>query len=74
VWAITYPRIARLILERGAKVNVRNDEGRTALHWAAEEGQEEVVGILVEFGGDINARNMFGFTPLHAAALKGTRK
>ncbi|KAJ7332301.1 hypothetical protein JRQ81_014481 [Phrynocephalus forsythii] len=42
---------------------------KTALHWAAKHGQEEMVGLLLEAGANVNARA--GYTPLHIAALHG---
>ncbi len=51
-------RRARLLLERGAKVNAREQwRGQTALMWAAAESQPAMVRLLVEHGAEVNARS-----------------
>jgi ankyrin repeat protein len=42
--------------------------GRTALHYAANEGRLQDAAALLESGADPNARDDNGFTPLHFAA------
>jgi ankyrin repeat protein len=45
-------------------LNAKDDEGATALHYAAFEGNRPVVELLVERGADINAIDgKFGATP-----------
>jgi len=43
----------------------------TALHWAASEGDKDLVALLIENGADVNAKDHNGVTPLHAALLNG---
>ncbi|KAI9853716.1 MAG: hypothetical protein M1813_001832 [Trichoglossum hirsutum] len=62
---------ARLLLEKGADLNVKTYDGRTALHLAAEKGHETVVQLLLEKGGAVNAKTYDGQTALHLAAEKG---
>lgn len=54
--------------EEGAALETRDDQGRTALHIAAERGYTQSVEILHEMGADMNARDRNGETPLHRAA------
>jgi ankyrin repeat protein len=46
----------------------------TALHWAAEYGRLEVVGLLLERGADVNQTVAWGLAPLHNAARSGSEK
>ena len=56
----------RLLLERGADANVRNEAGATALMWAA--GEIDKVRLLVAAGADVKARSDDGRTALLIAA------
>jgi uncharacterized protein len=44
--------LARLLLDSGAEVNGRGDGGFTALHSAAQNGDEELARLLLEQGAD----------------------
>lgn len=72
LWA-KEPEAARALLEAGADVNVRGDDGDTALHfstghWAPNEPS---IRVLIIAGADIHARNDVGMTPLHSAVRAG---
>ena len=43
-------------------------DGRTALHYAAFEGQVDAIGRLILEGADVDAQDHRGYTPLHFAA------
>src|SRR5207247_8740299 len=45
------PDVVRLLLERGADVNTRDDAGRTALDWALLQGETPIVAQLRNAGG-----------------------
>lgn len=50
----------------------RDEQGRTPLHIAAEQGHyEEVNKLLLNQGTAINAQDKYGYTPLHLASKKG---
>jgi hypothetical protein len=55
---------ATLLLSKGAKPDIKNNEGSTALHMAAFFGHIEIVKALVAKGADVNARNDRSETPL----------
>jgi ankyrin repeat protein len=47
---------------------VKDNSGGTALHWAAGDGHEEVVGVLLDMGADIGVRDGHGETALYWVA------
>ena len=57
----------------GEPINVdeRNNEGFTALMYAADNGNVDSVRFLLDKGADIEARNEEGYTPLIYAAWSG---
>ncbi|KAK8579586.1 hypothetical protein V6N12_069903 [Hibiscus sabdariffa] len=55
----------------GANVNVKNDGGRTALHYAACKGWLKIAEVLISHGAKINSKDKVGCTPLHRAASTG---
>jgi uncharacterized protein len=63
----------RTLLEQGANVNARNDDGKTPLICAARAGSRTIVRMLLEGGADVNARDEDGETALFAAAWSRTR-
>jgi ankyrin repeat protein len=59
--------LIRFLLERGAAINVRWDNGSTPLHRAVLYNHFEIVKLLVENGASIDARDKNGNTPLDIA-------
>ena len=53
----------------GADITAKNTDGRTPLHYAAQEGCG--VAALINKGADVNERGNDGMTPLMVATLKG---
>lgn len=64
-------RFVRLLLDKGAKVDVAGLEGNTALIKAARNGHENIVPLLLDRGANIEAKNKLGQTPI-IRALDGT--
>ena len=60
-----YVLIAKLLLERGADVDVPDDDGRTSLHLASYFGKVEMALALLNAGAYTNAKDREGQTPLH---------
>ena len=60
-----------LLLEAGADVRAVDNDGFTALHWAASVGENTRCALLISHGADPNARSVSGETPLHRACRFG---
>ena len=56
-------------LASGAQVHARDEEGNTALMYAAGSEDAKLVHLLVSAGADVNAANARGMTPLMYAAM-----
>jgi len=60
--------VVELLLEKGADLECRSNNGWTPLFWAAEKGHEVVVKLLLEKGADVECKSDNGRTPLSSAA------
>ena len=49
------------LLDRGADMNIKNNDGYTALMSAASKNNESIVTLLVDRGADINIKNKVSF-------------
>jgi ankyrin repeat protein len=58
---------ARMLLERGAVIDIRNRFGETPLHQALLWTEIEVVRLFLEHGADPNLANRYGETPFEMA-------
>ncbi|KAH7176990.1 hypothetical protein EDB81DRAFT_940795 [Dactylonectria macrodidyma] len=63
--------VARMLLEKGADMESKCENGLTPLLWAAENGHEPIVRLLLNRGADIEAKDGGGRSPLSRAARKG---
>ena len=62
----------RGLLQKGADVNAAQNDGMTALHWAAERGDTEVAQMILTAGANARAVTRIGaYTPLHIASRQG---
>jgi len=66
--------VSRILLERHEAIksclNMRNKQGRTALHLASRYYHPSIVALLLTFGADVKAQDKDNMTPLHLA-LRG---
>ena len=61
-------QVLQKMLLLGSDPNIKDSNGWTALHYAAQNGDFESVQILIDKKADINAFSNNGRTPLHLAA------
>ncbi len=67
----SYNDIARILIESGAQVNVRQQAGATPLHSAAQNGNLELLIMLLEAGAETDVRMEGGKLPADLALEKG---
>jgi len=63
--------VVELLLQYGADVNAKNDNGRYALHYAARGGHHEVAELLMVRDSLVDVADENGQTPLHVAVERG---
>jgi len=59
--------LCSILIEQGADVNAKDNNGTTPLIYAAQSGQTELCSILIEQGANVNAKDCFDRTPLSYA-------
>merc|ERR1712226_675688 len=62
---------ARILIDKGADLNVLNEGGvfGSSLHYAVYQGNEEFVKLILSKGADVNSVSGQGYTPLHMAVI-----
>ena len=63
--------VAKILIDRGAQIEARNNIEITPLHWAVDEHHLEIAEFLIEKGAQIEAKGKNGLTLLHKAANSG---
>lgn len=61
-------------IRNGVNINAKDDNGNTALIWAAFEGKTEIAELLLKYGSNINAKDNNGRTALSVARNAAIRK
>src|SRR5215510_7918262 len=62
---------ALALLQQKVNVNTPEADGTTALHWAVQRDDVDLVERLIKAGANVNAKNDYGSTPMSEAALNG---
>ena len=63
--------VQALLESPGINIHAKDQDGFTALHWAAWSGMPHSAAMLIKAGLDINEKESNGYTPLMLAALRG---
>lgn len=65
ITAVTFDKqdIAQALIDAGADLSIKNNDGSTALHVAAFFCKVEAVQMLMDAGADKNVKNNYGATP-----------
>lgn len=66
--------VVRTLLDRGADINARRNDGFTALALAAFFGRTSIVKLLLERGADVRVVTRFGTSPAMWAKARGFRE
>lgn len=64
-------RVNEMIVANPELVHQRDSLQRTPAHWAARNGDAEILTLLIEKGADVNCIDQNGVTPLHSASARG---
>jgi ankyrin repeat protein len=59
------------LLKQRVDVNAPQDDGMTALHWAAQHDDPEIADALLRAGANVKAASRYGITPLSIACTNG---
>ncbi|KAF1964450.1 ankyrin, partial [Bimuria novae-zelandiae CBS 107.79] len=63
----------KAMVDQGADLNVQSSAKDTALHYACESGNLEIIELLIDHGCKFDLeRNTTGYTPLMIATREGT--
>ncbi len=66
----TNKQVTQFLLDNGADVNARDEDGWTALMWASTYNSRQVIQLLIDKGADVNTKdNNYGRTPLKQAYI-----
>uniref|UniRef100_A0A7E4VBG3 Ion_trans domain-containing protein n=1 Tax=Panagrellus redivivus TaxID=6233 RepID=A0A7E4VBG3_PANRE len=63
--------VAKILLLHHARIDVFDENGRTALHLAAANGHVELTQVLLQYKAFVNSKAKNGEAPLHLAAQFG---
>ncbi|MBP5358641.1 MAG: ankyrin repeat domain-containing protein [Treponema sp.] len=65
--------LARLLVENGADVNLKDSDNRYPLNLACKAGNYNLVEFMISKGAKVNGSGKEGYTPLHNAVESGSK-
>jgi len=77
LWAAGFghKKIVEMLINEGANVNAKAEQGWTPLHYATGANDRETAELLIANGADLNSKNSNDqITPLHWAAWRGHKE
>jgi ankyrin repeat protein len=66
-----HEEVATLLLKAGVSPHVRNEEGQTAVHWAAASRNGNIIRLLRDHGAEMDVQDIHGRTPRDFAVDNG---
>jgi ankyrin repeat protein len=66
--------VVKILIERGADMNIGDNDEMTPLHKAAYRGLLEISEYLLSKGASLSVKDRYGVSPLHLAAARGHNK
>ncbi len=67
-------QVKKLLEENPQLINVKDETGRTPLHWAARIQNLQMMKLLLERGANVNAQDDNGIAALHSLVFRGNQK
>jgi ankyrin repeat protein len=61
----------QLLIDKKSNLEEKDEKGRTAVHFAAENGHTECLKYLIELGADLHVADKKGRTPIQKAGSDG---
>jgi ankyrin repeat protein len=58
-----HTEMVEFLVNKGIDINIKNDEGNTALHYAISANRHKIIDILISYGADELSENKLGITP-----------
>ncbi|EAY09143.1 hypothetical protein TVAG_363580 [Trichomonas vaginalis G3] len=66
------PSLCEYFLSNGANIEDKDENGYTALQYAADYNSKEIVEVLILHGANVNEKDEDGYTALHYAAINNS--
>jgi len=67
-------RVREILTEDPRLVNMKDETGRTPLHWAARSQNLDIMVLLLDQGADVNAQDDNGIAALHSLVVRGNKE